>query len=69
VLAAWIAKAEWIAAVGGVAVHLTHPERGFSAEKPMRETYRSFMDWASSRHDAWLATPAEIIEHWRGRCA
>ncbi len=67
VLAAWIAKAEWIAAVGGVAVNLTHPERGFSAEKPMREIYRCFMDWVASRDDAWRATPGEIVEHWRAR--
>jgi peptidoglycan/xylan/chitin deacetylase (PgdA/CDA1 family) len=67
VLAAWIAKTEWIASVGGVAVHLTHPERGFSAEEPMRDAYRSFMDWLGSREDVWLATPGEIVEHWKAR--
>lgn len=68
-LAAWIAKAEWIASVGGLAMHLTHPERGFSAEPPMREAYRRFLDWTISRDDAWRATPAEIAEHWGGRGA
>jgi hypothetical protein len=67
VLAAWIAKAEWIAGVQGAAVHLTHPEPGFSAEPAMRETYRAFMRWVSSRDDVWAATPAEIVDHWTSR--
>jgi hypothetical protein len=68
-LAAWIAKAEWIASVGGMAIHLTHPEPGFSAEAPMREAYRRFLDWTISRDDAWRVTPAEIAEHWGARGA
>jgi peptidoglycan/xylan/chitin deacetylase (PgdA/CDA1 family) len=68
-LAAWIAKTEWIASVGGVAMCLTHPERGFSAEQPMRETYRGFMDWVSSREDAWRPTPAEMVDWWSRRSA
>ena len=67
VLAAWIDKAEWIAGVHGAAVHLTHPEPGFSAEPAMRETYRAFLRWVSSRDDVWAATPAEIVDHWAAR--
>jgi peptidoglycan/xylan/chitin deacetylase (PgdA/CDA1 family) len=67
VLAEWITKCEWIAATGGVAVILTHPERGFSAEEPMRAAYRGFVDWISARGDAWSATPYEIVEHWSER--
>jgi peptidoglycan/xylan/chitin deacetylase (PgdA/CDA1 family) len=67
VLAAWIDKAEWVAGVQGAAVHLTHPEPGFSAEPAMRETYRAFMGWVSSRDDVWAATSAEIVDHWTTR--
>jgi peptidoglycan/xylan/chitin deacetylase (PgdA/CDA1 family) len=69
VLAAWIAKAEWIADLGGVAVHLTHPEVGFSADAPMRAAHERFLDWVAEREDAWCATPVEIVEHWRARTA
>lgn len=69
VLAAWIAKAEWIASLGGVAVHLTHPEPGFSAGGPMRSAHERFLDWANARADAWRATPAEIVAHWSARAA
>lgn len=67
VLAAWLAKAEWIAALGGVAVHLTHPEVGFSASASMLAAYQRFLDWVAERDDAWCATPLEIIEHWAAR--
>jgi hypothetical protein len=67
VLATWIAKAEWIATLGGVAVHLTHPEPGFSADAPMRAAYERFLDWVAGRDDVWCATPVEIVEHWRSR--
>jgi hypothetical protein len=69
VLEAWIAKAEWIADLGGVAVHLTHPEVGFSADGPMRAAHERFLDWVVEREDAWCATPVEIVEHWRARTA
>lgn len=67
VLASWIDKAEWIAGVRGVAVQLTHPEPGFSAEPAMREAHRAFMRWVSARDDVWAATPAEIVDHWTAR--
>jgi hypothetical protein len=67
VLAAWIAKGEWIATMGGVAVHLTHPEAGFSADAAMYAAHERFLDWVAGRDDAWYATPAEIVEHWSAR--
>lgn len=67
VLDAWKAKVDWVARVGGVAVHLAHPERGFSADPPMREVYRRFLDWVAARGDAWLALPSQVADHWRRR--
>lgn len=67
VVRAWIDKAEWIARMGGAAVHLTHPEPGFSASPGMRSAYREFLDWVRGREDAWVARPSEIVEHWRSR--
>jgi peptidoglycan/xylan/chitin deacetylase (PgdA/CDA1 family) len=66
-LAAWIEKADWVRAAGGVAVALTHPEQGFSAAPAMRAAYRRFLDWAAAQDDAWHATPAEVMRHWRER--
>lgn len=60
----WIAKIAWIARVGGVAMVLTHPEPGFSAEPPMRAAYRRFLDWAASQDDAWQALPRDLAAHW-----
>jgi hypothetical protein len=67
VVAAWVAKAEWVRSVGGVAVHLTHPEHGFTAAAPMREAYRRFLDWAAEQRDAWHALPAQVMAHWEAR--
>jgi peptidoglycan/xylan/chitin deacetylase (PgdA/CDA1 family) len=67
VVQAWIGKLDWIAAAGGVAVHLAHPERGFSADEPMREAYRRFLDHVRQRDDAWVALPSQIADHWRAR--
>jgi hypothetical protein len=69
VLAAWVAKAEWVKGLGGVAMHLSHPEEGFSASPEMRAAGRDFLDWvaAEAAGDAWHATPAEIAEHWESR--
>jgi hypothetical protein len=63
VLAAWIAKCEWIAGVGGCAVHLTHPEPGFSAGAAMRPVLNGFLDWVRDRDDAWRALPADVAAH------
>lgn len=69
VIAAWVAKAHWVAELGGAAVHLSHPEPGFSADPEMRAAHRDFLDWVAeeARGDAWHATPGEIVEHWRAR--
>jgi peptidoglycan/xylan/chitin deacetylase (PgdA/CDA1 family) len=64
VAARWIAKAEWVARVGGIAMLLTHPEPGFSAEAPMQEAYRRFLSWAASRDDAWHALPRDVAARW-----
>jgi hypothetical protein len=67
VVAQWIEKAEWIRSLGGVAVLLTHPERGFVAEPSMRAAYRRFLDWAAAQDDAWHALPREVVAHWSER--
>jgi peptidoglycan/xylan/chitin deacetylase (PgdA/CDA1 family) len=67
IVAAWIAKAEWVRAVGGVAFHLTHPERGFSASPRMRETVRRFLDWVTDQGDAWHVLPADLAAAWQAR--
>ena len=69
VVAAWMAKVEWVASLGGAAVHLTHPEQGFSASADMRAAYREFLDWAADQAagPAWHALPVEIVEHWVSR--
>jgi peptidoglycan/xylan/chitin deacetylase (PgdA/CDA1 family) len=64
VAAQWIAKAEWIARAGGIAMLLTHPERGFSAEGPMQDAYGRFLAWAAAREDAWHALPREVAARW-----
>ena len=69
ILAAWIGKAEWVRAAGGVAFHLTHPEPGFSAEPSMRETFRNFLDWVAAQEDAWHGTPVELASAWRARAS
>ena len=66
-LAAWIAKAEWVREVGGVAFHLTHPERGFSSAPAMRDVYRRFLDWAADQADAWRGLPVDLATAWRAR--
>jgi peptidoglycan/xylan/chitin deacetylase (PgdA/CDA1 family) len=63
----WIEKAEWVARAGGVAVVLTHPEPGFSADPPMQRAYRRFLAWAAGRPDAWHALPSEVAEWWQKR--
>jgi peptidoglycan/xylan/chitin deacetylase (PgdA/CDA1 family) len=63
----WIAKAEWIARAGGIAMALTHPEPGFSAEPELQRAYERFLDWAAARDDAWHATAAEVHEQLAGR--
>jgi peptidoglycan/xylan/chitin deacetylase (PgdA/CDA1 family) len=65
----WIAKAEWVARAGGIAMVLTHPERGFSAEPPMQDAYRRFLAWAASREDAWHALPREVAARWAEHAA
>ena len=69
VLAAWIAKAEWVRSVGGTAMILTHPERGFTADAGMRAAHRSFLDWAAGQADAWRVLPTQLADHWRARAA
>jgi peptidoglycan/xylan/chitin deacetylase (PgdA/CDA1 family) len=65
----WIAKAQWARRAGGMAMILTHPERGFAAEPVVREAYRSFLAWAAEQADAWHALPREVASHWAGRPA
>lgn len=69
ILAAWIEKTERVAAVGGAAVQLTHPDDDFSASAAMREAQRGYLDWLAARDDAWHALPREIIARWRERAA
>jgi hypothetical protein len=69
IAARWIAKAEWVRQAGGIAMILTHPEPGFSAEPPLRDAYRRFLAWAVAQDDAWHALPREVAEHWAGRPA
>lgn len=69
VLAAWIAKTQWIREWGGGAVHLTHPDPGFTHEEPMRDAYRGYLDWAAGLGDAWHVLPHALMEHWRERMA
>ena len=67
IFARWVEKAEWVARVGGVAMILTHPEPGFSAEPEPRAAYLRFLDWAAARDDAWHTLPAELAEWWARR--
>lgn len=67
ILAAWIAKAEWVRSTGGVAMLLTHPERGFTADSDMRAAHRSFLDWAAAQTDAWRVLPTQLADRWRDR--
>ena len=64
VVGRWIAKTEWIARAGGVAMLLTHPEPGFTAEPEMQRAYARFLDWAAARDDAWHALPSEVAARW-----
>ena len=58
----WIAKAEWVARAGGIAMILTHPEPGFSAEPALQAAYERFLAWVAARDDAWHALPREVEE-------
>jgi peptidoglycan/xylan/chitin deacetylase (PgdA/CDA1 family) len=63
----WRRKIDWIRAVGGVAVVLTHPEPQMSAREAMIEAYRSLLRQLRGDRDAWVALPHEIASHWRQR--
>lgn len=67
VLAAWLAKTEWIRAMGGAAVFLAHPEDGFSAEPRMYKAMRFFLEQMAADDDAWIALPREIVVAWDRR--
>jgi hypothetical protein len=69
ILAAWIGKAAWVSALGGVAFHLVHPEQGFSASAAMRDVGRRFLDWVADQDDAWRVLPADLAAVWQARAA
>jgi peptidoglycan/xylan/chitin deacetylase (PgdA/CDA1 family) len=69
VLATWIAKAEWVRSVGGMAFHLVHPEQGFSAAPAMREVCRRFLDWVAEQGDALRELPIDLAAGWQARSA
>ncbi|OHB77589.1 MAG: hypothetical protein A2Z34_00075 [Planctomycetes bacterium RBG_16_59_8] len=60
VLRRWLDKLEWIKAVGGVAVLVTHSEPHFSGNDPMLGVYRQILDHVRRDPAVWISTPAAI---------
>jgi len=49
ILRTWLDKAEWLAAVGGLAVVDTHPEPQYSGNRSMLRVYRELLDRLKER--------------------
>jgi peptidoglycan/xylan/chitin deacetylase (PgdA/CDA1 family) len=61
----WIAKAHWIAAMGGMILTLTHPD--YSGDPPHLSAYEELLKRLNDIADAWKALPSEVAHWWRQR--
>lgn len=64
---AWIRKAEFLRARGGLAMMDTHPD--YLIDKEIFGAYSRFLDYFSSDATAWKALPRDVSAWWRRRAA
>jgi hypothetical protein len=64
---AWIDKAEYLRARGGMALMITHPD--YAEVGPVLEAYEGFLTHFASDTGVWRALPAEVAAWWRRRAA
>jgi hypothetical protein len=62
---AWIEKAEFLRAHGGLALIDTHPD--YLIEEPIKSAYRSLLERFATDESAWKALPREVSAWWRRR--
>lgn len=63
----WTAKADWIAARGGLVNVIVHPDYTRGARR--LADYEHLLAHLAARTDAWHALPREVASWWRGRTA
>ena len=63
----WLGKADAVAAAGGMALIITHPDYMLE-EGPLR-TYERFLHTYAGDDGAWKALPREVSAWWRRRAA
>jgi hypothetical protein len=62
---AWIEKAEFLRARGGLALIDTHPD--YLVEERIKSAYRDLLERFASDESAWKALPREVSAWWRRR--
>jgi peptidoglycan/xylan/chitin deacetylase (PgdA/CDA1 family) len=65
--ALWIEQANRIADEHGLIHTLSHPDRGYLAERRNRDWYREFLLALSERDEIWKPLPRELAAWWRLR--
>ena len=65
--ALWIEQANRIADEHGLIHTLSHPDRGYLAERRHRDRYREFLLALSERDEIWKPLPRELAAWWRLR--
>ena len=63
----WLRKADAVAAAGGMALIITHPE--YMLEKGPLRAYERFLQTYAGDDGAWKALPREVSAWWRRRAA
>jgi peptidoglycan/xylan/chitin deacetylase (PgdA/CDA1 family) len=64
-LQVWTAKAQWIAALGGMILTLTHPD--YCGAGPWLAEYEELVKRLSEIESSWRAVPSEVAAWWRRR--
>lgn len=59
----WIKKYHWLKDKGGLAVLLTHPDKGFSGNKEMLKIYKTFLQYVSEDEECWITTGKELCNY------
>lgn len=63
----WTAKAEWIAAVGGMILVLTHPD--YCGEGQRLAEYEELLRRLRAIESSWCALPSQVADWWKRRSA
>jgi hypothetical protein len=64
-LPVWIIKSQWIAAIGGMILVLTHPD--YCGAPPHLATYEKLLKHLRDIENGWRALPSEVAAWWRRR--